>query len=266
MSYFTNPLISTGVAGVPVTCADNEIVSFDPPAAETCGSYLAEYLGLVGGKLLNYNATRSCEVCTVANTDDVLALLEIDFSDRSQMEEFRHHTRLYCCERWVSFVIILGSKGTQERETIVHRKRLGCLIYVGTLFYLRCDGRIKTFDESVIGPPSLPQQTSFRQGVGHWSAVMVTGQRLPFNFPVIVVGSSVTTEYNRTLLRVTSFIFASRDRSLGNERQICSCLWYISSPHLHWCNQVARYQPFVIGLTQASSPPQFLSNSLRPNA
>jgi ATP-binding cassette, subfamily G (WHITE), member 2, PDR len=82
ISYFINPLISTGLAGVPVTCADNEIVSFDPPSAETCGSYLAEYLDSVGGKLLNHDATTSCKMCPVADTDDVLASLEIDFSDR----------------------------------------------------------------------------------------------------------------------------------------------------------------------------------------
>ena len=82
LTYFINALVSTGVAGVNVVCAANEIVRFDPPSGQICSLYLKEYMSHAGGSLLNPSATRQCEFCLAADTDSVLAALGIYFGDR----------------------------------------------------------------------------------------------------------------------------------------------------------------------------------------
>ncbi len=82
VSYFINVLVSTGLAGVGVTCAANEILNFDPPDGQDCGSYLKEYINEVGGALLNPGATQQCQFCPVSDTDSILATLGIYYDVR----------------------------------------------------------------------------------------------------------------------------------------------------------------------------------------
>lgn len=82
VTYFINALVPTGIAGVSVVCAANEIVSFDPPSGQICSSYLKEYMSYAGGSLLNPTATQRCDFCRAADTDSVLAALGIYFGDR----------------------------------------------------------------------------------------------------------------------------------------------------------------------------------------
>lgn len=82
MTYFTSAIISTGTAGVPIVCSPAEILTFNPPPSQSCAQYLAEYLQLEGGNLLNPDRVRECRLCPASNTDSVLALLGIYYSDR----------------------------------------------------------------------------------------------------------------------------------------------------------------------------------------
>ena len=82
VTYFINALVSTGLSGVEVTCAPNEILRFDPAGGQSCGSYLQSYIDTVGGRLLNPNATQQCQFCSVSNTDSLLATLWINYEDR----------------------------------------------------------------------------------------------------------------------------------------------------------------------------------------
>lgn len=75
-------MISTGVSGVDVVCAANEIIKFDPPSGQNCGSYLKEYTDYAGGTLLNPSAQQQCQFCPVSKTETVLAELGIFFEDR----------------------------------------------------------------------------------------------------------------------------------------------------------------------------------------
>lgn len=82
VTYFINAMVSTGLAGVRVTCSANEILKFDPPEGQNCGSYLKEYMNEMGGSLLNPNATQQCRFCPVSTTDNLLATLGIYYGDR----------------------------------------------------------------------------------------------------------------------------------------------------------------------------------------
>jgi ABC-type multidrug transport system permease subunit len=82
VTYLVSAMVSTGVAGVNVVCAANEIVRFNPPSGQTCSSYLKAYMSYMGGTLLNPSATEQCEFCRSADTDSVLASRSIYFEDR----------------------------------------------------------------------------------------------------------------------------------------------------------------------------------------
>ncbi|KAL9032882.1 MAG: hypothetical protein Q9180_006251 [Flavoplaca navasiana] len=82
LSYYINALMSTALAGVPITCAPNELVTFSPPINETCGSYLATYLDASQANLLNPSAQDVCNVCPYKETNAVLGLYGIEFEQR----------------------------------------------------------------------------------------------------------------------------------------------------------------------------------------
>lgn len=82
ITYFVNAIVSTGIAGVRVQCSAKEIVRFDPPLGQICGSYLQDYIVQAGGTLLNPTATRQCQLCPVSTTDDVIAQIGVFYHDR----------------------------------------------------------------------------------------------------------------------------------------------------------------------------------------
>ena len=82
VTYFINAMVSTGLSGVEVTCAPDEILKFEPAGGQDCGSYLQEYIKTAGGRLLNPSATQQCQFCSVSDTDSLLATLWINYEDR----------------------------------------------------------------------------------------------------------------------------------------------------------------------------------------
>lgn len=82
ITYFVSAIMSTGTAGVSIVCTAAEMLTFDPPPPQSCAQYLADYLQSAGGDLLNPDALRRCQLCPVSSTDNVLALLGIDYGDR----------------------------------------------------------------------------------------------------------------------------------------------------------------------------------------
>ena len=82
VTYFMDAILSTGVAGVDITCATKELAKFDPPVGESCASYLKEYMSYAGGQLLNPNSKQKCQFCPVKSTDAVLALLGYRYDSR----------------------------------------------------------------------------------------------------------------------------------------------------------------------------------------
>lgn len=80
--YFLGGIVTTGLSGVNITCAANEILTFSPPLNTPCGDDLAEYMQFAGGTLLNSEAVKDCLFCPVADTDTLLASLGIFFNHR----------------------------------------------------------------------------------------------------------------------------------------------------------------------------------------
>jgi ATP-binding cassette subfamily G (WHITE) protein 2 (PDR) len=81
-TYLASGLLSTSIANADVHCASFELRSIQPPVGQTCGQYLAEYMMFAGGTVYNPNATENCEFCSLANTDQYLASVNVFYSDR----------------------------------------------------------------------------------------------------------------------------------------------------------------------------------------
>ena len=79
-TYMVEGLLSTSVAGAPVTCAANEYLKFQAPAGINCGQYLAEYIAEAGGYLQDPTSS-SCSYCQISNTNAYLAGVSIHQSN-----------------------------------------------------------------------------------------------------------------------------------------------------------------------------------------
>ena len=64
--YLVGGLLGTLLWDVTVQCKPDEFTSFNPPAGQTCGEYMADFLGSNAGYVENVNATASCQYCPYA--------------------------------------------------------------------------------------------------------------------------------------------------------------------------------------------------------
>lgn len=80
-TYLVSALISTSVANTDLICAANEILTFDPPANETCRSYMETQISAFGGYLQSgtENNMADCKYCPFENTNDYLASVGIEY-------------------------------------------------------------------------------------------------------------------------------------------------------------------------------------------
>ncbi|GAA6042699.1 hypothetical protein JCM8097_003753 [Rhodosporidiobolus ruineniae] len=81
-TYLAEGLLATAVGNTQVQCASSDFVVFPPPADQTCGSYMANYINTVGGYLLDENATDSCSYCTIRDTNVFLQSVSYDYNNR----------------------------------------------------------------------------------------------------------------------------------------------------------------------------------------
>ena len=61
------------LAHFPIVCSSAELVTLIPPAGQTCGAYLQNYINRVGGSVQDPSATLSCQFCSFATTDQLLS-------------------------------------------------------------------------------------------------------------------------------------------------------------------------------------------------
>lgn len=61
--YLIGGLLTKPLYDITVKCSANELAKFTPPAGQTCGQYMAEFLGSNFGYITDANATDVCEYC-----------------------------------------------------------------------------------------------------------------------------------------------------------------------------------------------------------
>ncbi|EAS36064.3 pleiotropic drug resistance family protein [Coccidioides immitis RS] len=81
-TYYVSAVLSTGVANTNVNCSAREFLRLIPPAGQTCGQYLHDYMLLAGGALLNPESTSACDFCPVKDTNTFLEQVNIRYSER----------------------------------------------------------------------------------------------------------------------------------------------------------------------------------------
>jgi ABC-type multidrug transport system permease subunit len=81
-TYLLSAFLSTGLADAPVTCTSSELVTITPFANQTCAQYMAPYIGLAGGSVINPDALENCLYCSVAETNVYLQSIGAEFGQR----------------------------------------------------------------------------------------------------------------------------------------------------------------------------------------
>ncbi|KAK5172741.1 uncharacterized protein LTR77_002861 [Saxophila tyrrhenica] len=79
-NYLMSSLMVFTTWSKPVRCRPNELALFDPPAGQTCASYLQAYQNGMGAatNLLNPNASSGCQVCQYTTGADYLRTLNLE--------------------------------------------------------------------------------------------------------------------------------------------------------------------------------------------
>lgn len=81
-TYYVSAVLSTGVAKAQVTCSAVELLRVAPPKGQTCIEYLGPFLKMAGGRLMDDNATKTCEYCPMRDTDTFLGGVNIKYEQR----------------------------------------------------------------------------------------------------------------------------------------------------------------------------------------
>ncbi|KAG6291388.1 hypothetical protein E4U09_003956 [Claviceps aff. purpurea] len=79
-NYLMGSMLIFNLWGSKVTCAANELATFDPPNGTTCAAYLERYLNAGPGRtanLLNPKDMSSCRVCAYTDAQDYLRTLNL---------------------------------------------------------------------------------------------------------------------------------------------------------------------------------------------
>ncbi|GKT65342.1 ABC-2 type transporter [Colletotrichum tofieldiae] len=82
LTYLVEGLLGTGLANAGIHCEENEFLHMNPPPGQTCGQYLQAYIAQAGGYLADPAAAGNCSFCTTSNTNEVLAGVHVEFSNR----------------------------------------------------------------------------------------------------------------------------------------------------------------------------------------
>lgn len=92
LTYFIGGWAASGAHDIQVTCTENELATFAPPAGETCASYLSAFLADAPGHLQgDPQSTTSCSYCPLTVSDQFLA-----------------GSQIYWDQRWRNFGIIFA--------------------------------------------------------------------------------------------------------------------------------------------------------------
>jgi len=81
-TYIVGGMIPTGISMAPIVCSVQELIKFEPPTSQTCGEYMAPYIGMAGGYLTDPNSTFDCNFCSASTTDDLLRQFGLHYGTR----------------------------------------------------------------------------------------------------------------------------------------------------------------------------------------
>ncbi|KAH7099818.1 pleiotropic drug resistance ABC transporter [Auriculariales sp. MPI-PUGE-AT-0066] len=71
-TYLIEALLGQAIGKQDINCAPQEFVTLNPPAGQTCGTFLGPYISNMGGYLQDENATSGCNFCSTRTTDEFM--------------------------------------------------------------------------------------------------------------------------------------------------------------------------------------------------
>jgi ATP-binding cassette subfamily G (WHITE) protein 2 (SNQ2) len=71
-TYLLGGMVKAVVEGAQVVCSDKDLVTFNPPAGQSCGAYASEWAANASAQLLNPSAMEACNVCKWTSGDQFL--------------------------------------------------------------------------------------------------------------------------------------------------------------------------------------------------
>ncbi|ORX81260.1 hypothetical protein K493DRAFT_320718 [Basidiobolus meristosporus CBS 931.73] len=80
--YWVEGLVVNELHGLPVRCASNEFVTFNPPTGQSCVQYAGNFLDRSPGYLNNPNDTMNCQYCSYSLGDTFYEPLKWSFDHR----------------------------------------------------------------------------------------------------------------------------------------------------------------------------------------
>ena len=83
-TYCVSAMLSIGLANSDVVCAANELAKFAPLEGYTCGEYMAGYMSVAGGYLVDENSTTICQFCSMASTNVFLKEVSASYEHRGR--------------------------------------------------------------------------------------------------------------------------------------------------------------------------------------
>ncbi|KAI8586359.1 ABC-2 type transporter-domain-containing protein [Geranomyces variabilis] len=81
-TYLVEGMLGTALGNTNVVCSDIEYLNLQPPAGQTCGQYMQDYISVAGGYLREPDATSDCSFCRVSDTNVFLASFDIYYAHR----------------------------------------------------------------------------------------------------------------------------------------------------------------------------------------
>jgi len=81
-TYLVDAMLSVAVANTDVVCAANEFRHFAPRAGQTCGEYMAPWISVMGGYLVDNSTTTECSFCSISSTNQFLVAISSSYDKR----------------------------------------------------------------------------------------------------------------------------------------------------------------------------------------
>jgi len=81
-TYIVGGMIPTGISMAPIVCSLQELIKFAPPTGQTCSEYMAPYLEMAGGYLVEPANMSRCEYCSASTTDALLKQFGLSYGTR----------------------------------------------------------------------------------------------------------------------------------------------------------------------------------------
>lgn len=81
-TYLVSTFMSSTLGQATASCDDTEFQTFFPPANQTCGEYMRDYISTAGGFLRDSGATDQCSYCQIDNTNQFLERINVNWDTR----------------------------------------------------------------------------------------------------------------------------------------------------------------------------------------